>query len=103
MASKVEVLVVEGAVGAPAALLEEVKKSFDSPSLKMVVEEGILSGPGVGPLLGDGLVVAEGFPGWLSLLDPHRCSSVSCWCPPVFKDAYGWSGSISWLDSCDDI
>ena len=79
---------VEGAEGAPVAPLGEAKKKMSSPSSKRVVEEGILGGPGREAPLGNVFIVAKGFPGWLAVLDPQRCSSVSCCCPPVFKNAW---------------
>ena len=94
---------VESAVGAPVVLIEEVDKSRDSSIADMVVEEGILVGPGEGPLLGDVLVVAEGYPGWLSMIDPRRCASLSCWCPSRFKAVEGWPDGIAWLASCADV
>ena len=83
--NKEETSAVEGTVGVLVALLEEVKKSLALPSSSMVVEEGVLVGSSVGVSLGNVLVVAEGFPAWLGLLDPSRCSSISCWCPHAFQ------------------
>ena len=66
---------VEGTVGVPVALLEDVGKSLSCPSSSMVVEEGVLVGSSVGVLLCNVLLVAEGFLAWLGLLDPSRCLS----------------------------
>ena len=95
--------VVEGTMGVPDVLFEEVEKSLASPSSTMVVEEGVLVGSSVGISLGNVLVVAEGFPAWLGLLNPSRCRSISCWCPEVFHDCGIGLAEVDWLKSCDDL
>ena len=98
-----EIVAVEGTMGVPVPLLEEVEKELDLSSSSMAIKEGVLMRSGVDGVVGNVLVVAEGFPVWLDLLDTTRCPSIACWCRPEFHRSGRQFTEVEWLDSCNDL